>query len=237
MTPEQEKAPSPNPNYHQGLSEAALPYEKLTTAQQAAVQSYEADIKAHPEKTTAQSWSPDFEKNIHVVKNAAVQMVINGLDGVVSTEFGAQMAPLFEPETKRPGPTADDLKMFENMPKWRDAAKKYTRRAVICKPHTTAEVDASLLRIKALGFSQMWLIVFENGKARIPGTGFPLDPACDPKADILAYAITEGKKKGITIYPVVDVYAWGKKRAERTAPVDAARRRFRAKRCPPFQNQ
>ena len=61
-----------------------------------------------------------------------------------------------------------------------------------------------------MGFNQMWLTVFENGKARIPGTTFPLDPACDAKVDILAYAIAEGKKKGITICPIVNVFAWGK---------------------------
>ena len=80
-----------------------MPYEKLTTAQQAAVQSYEADVKANPQNYS-DNWSPDFEKNIHVIKNAAVQMVINGLDGVVSTDFGAQIAPLFEPEPKKREP-------------------------------------------------------------------------------------------------------------------------------------
>ena len=99
--------------------------------------------------------------------------------------------------------------MFENMPKWKEAAKAVARRAVICRPHTTADIDASLVRIKAMGFNQMWLTVFENGKARIPGTTFPLDPACDAKVDLLTYAVAEGKKKGITVCPVVDVFGWG----------------------------
>ena len=209
MTPEQEKTPPPSPYYHQGLNEAALPYEKLTSAQQAAVQSYEANIKAHPENNNA-GWSPDFEKNIHVVKNSAVQMVITGLDGVITTEFGAQLSPLFEPEPKKREIPAEELKMFANLPKWKDAAKAVARRAVICKPLTTADVDASLLRIEAMKFNQMWLVVFQDGKARIPGTPFPLDPACDTKVDLLTYAIAEGKKKGITVCPVVDVFAWGK---------------------------
>ena len=55
----------------------------------------------------------------------------------------------------------------------------------------------------------MWLTVFENGRARIPGTPFPLDPACNPKVDLLAYAIAEGKKKGVTVCPLVHAFQWG----------------------------
>ena len=136
-------------------------------------------------------------------------MLLSGVDGPISTNFSAELGSLLKARTDDFTPSAETLKMLEEMPKWADAAKAYPLRAVICKPHTTADVDASLLRIKAMGFNQMWLTVFENGKARIPGTGFPLDPACDPKVDIFTYAIAEGKKKGITVCPVVSPYAWG----------------------------
>ena len=208
MTAEQQKMPSAHPNWHLGLADASVPFEKLTAAQQAAVQSYEAQVKANPQNYN-ENWKPDFEKNIQVIKNSAVQMVINGLDGVVATDFGSQLSPLFEMEPRKQEIPAEELKMFENMPKWTEAAKKCARRAVICKPHTTADVDASLLRIKTMGFNQMWVVVFENGKSRIPGTPFPLDPACDAKVDLLTYAITEGKKKGMTVCPVVNTFAWG----------------------------
>ena len=208
MTPEQEKMPSPYPNYHQGLAEAAAPRDDLTAAQQSAIQNYEAYVKAHPDYFN-NDWKPDFEKKIHVVKSTSVQMVITGLDGVVATDFGGALNPLFQPEPKKQGPTADDLKMFENMPKWSDAAKAVPRRAVICRPRTMADVDAALLGIAARGFNQMWLVVFQDGKARIPGTPFALDAGCNPKEDILTYAIAEGKKKGIKVCPVANVYAWG----------------------------
>ena len=155
------------------------------------------------------SYQPDFDKNFHVLKKLSVQMVISGLDGVVSTDFGAALMLLFKPTPPKIEIPAATLQSYQNLPKWTEAAKAYSRRAVICRPHTAADVDASLIRIAALGFNQMWMTVFESGKARIPGTSFPLDPACDPKTDLLAYAIAEGKKRGITICPVVNVFAWG----------------------------
>ena len=208
MTAEQEKAPAPNQNYHLGLAEIAAPRDELTAAQQGAVQKFEAHTKAHPEEYSPE-WSPDFSKNIHVVKDFAVQFLVSGVDGVIATDFGAELSPLFEKEKKKPEIPAEQLKMFENLPRWTDAVKPYARRAVICKPHTTDEVDACLLRIKAMGFNQMWLTVFEKGKARIPGTPLPLDPACAPKTDLLTYAIAQGAKQGVTICPVVNVFAWG----------------------------
>ncbi len=209
MDAKQEKAPSPKVNWHQGLAEAAMPLEELTAGQQTAVEEYQKYVKANPQQFD-QNWSPDFSKKVHIIKNTAVQMVINGVDGTVATDFGAELNPLFEPEEKKREPTPDDFKMFENMTKWTDAAKVLPRRAVICKSLTTADVDASLLRIEKMGFNQMWLVVFTGGKARVPGTPFPLDPGCDPKTDLLTYAIDAGKKKGIAVSPVVDVYSWGK---------------------------
>ena len=219
MTPEQEKFKgdptkiSDIIDTFSALGGASLPFEKLTPKQQEAVQAYEKTLterkpEAGDEALTADS-QPDFDKNFHVLRKLAIQMVITGLDGVVATDFGLELMPLFRPEFKMPEIPADALKEYQNLPKWTDTAKKYARRAVICKPHTTADVDASLVRIKAMGFNQMWLVVFQDGKARIPGTGFPLDPACDAKVDILAYAIAEGKKKGITVCPMVNALAWG----------------------------
>ena len=185
-----------------------MPREELTPAQQTAVENYEAYVKANPQQFN-NDWRPDFSKKIHVVKNTTVQMVINGVDGPVTTEFGAELNPLFESASQKRPIAAEETKMFEKMPKWTDAVKATPRRIVICKPLTTADVDASLLRIEKRGFNQMWLVVFTNGRARIPGTPFPLDPACDPKTDLLTYATDAGRKKGITVCPVVDVYAWG----------------------------
>ena len=210
MTAEQEKAPAPNTNYHQGLAETALPFDKLSDAQQDAITRFQERVKAHPENFSPQ-WKPDFSKPIHVIKNSAVQMLISGVDGVIATDFGSGLAPLLQPETRKTDIPADALKMFENMPKWTEAAKAYSRRAIVCRPRSAADVDASLIRIAAQKFNQMWMVVFEDGKARIPGTPLPLDPACDPKIDLLTYAIAEGKKKGITICPVVSTYAWGAK--------------------------
>ncbi len=209
MTTAQEKLPPPDPDAHDGLAEIAVPREELTPAQQSAIEGYEAYVKANPGEFGG-DWTPDFTKKIHVIKNTAVQMLINGVDGVVSTDFGADLNGMFESEKKKERSSADDLKPFENMKKWTDTAKKFSCRAVICRPRTAADVDASLLRIEKMGFNQMWLSVFENGKARIPGTPFPLDPACDPKTNLLTYAVSEGKKKGIAVCPVVDAYDWGK---------------------------
>ena len=215
MTAEQEKAPSETDNYlnyfidgYDSLGSASLPFDQLTPTQQQAVQRFQK-AQANRKPTTQPRPEPDFEKNIHVLKRLSAQMLIFGLDGVVSTDFGAKLNGLFQPEPPPYKTPESELAHYRNLPNWKDAAKAYSRRAVICKPHTTADVDASLVRIAALGFNQMWLTVFENGKARLPGTSFPLDPACDPKTDLLTYAIAEGKKKGITVCPVICAFQWG----------------------------
>ncbi len=214
MTPEQEKTP-PDPrrisrmmDSYNAMSGASLPFDKLTPGQQQAVQSYEAAQAKYPADRARRN-PPDFEKNIHVLRKFAVQMVVSGLDGVVSTDFSDEILPLFRPEPAPKKTPEEELNVYRDLPKWTDAAKAYERRAIICRPLTTADVDASLTRIAALGFNQMWLTVFENGKARIPGTPFPLDPGCDAKVDLLTYAIDAGRKKGITVSPLIHAFLWG----------------------------
>ena len=207
MTPEQEKAPPPNPQWHQGLAETALPLDKLTPRQQDAVADFEAAQKKQP--TYDEQWAPDFTKNVHVVKDLSVQMLISGVDGEVSTQFGNELAPLYQSSGQNRVIPPEALKMFENLPKWTDAAKPYARRALISRPNTTAETDAAIQRVANIGFNELWLVVFENGKARIPGTPLPLDPACKDQPDLLAYAIAAGAKKGIKVCPVINFYAWG----------------------------
>ena len=222
---------------HQLLDEESFPFEKLTSTQQAAIRDWEAYEKKVQERDKGTEWGkyqPDFDQNVHVQRSFSAQMLING-KYAASTEYSHDLGPLFAPHSAASAIPSAWKKAMRGASAWPDPVKSLPRRAVICKPYTKAEVDASLARIAALGFNQMWLVVFEKGRARIPGTGFPLDPACDPKVDILAYAIAEGKKKGLTVCPVVDVLAWGM-----DAPKDAclltlrgedsaqsARRRFR----------
>ncbi len=222
LTPEQEKTPKGPAKVTDimdsmmALGGVSLPFEKLTPKQQEAVQSFEAAQKKQastlPDAERAAAFQPDLDKNLHILKKLSIQMVISGVDGVVATDFGAELMPLFRPDFKLPENLVPDdiLSRYKDLPKWTEIAKAYSRRAVICEALTTAEVDAALTRIAALGFNQMWLSVFENGKARIPGTPFPLDPACDPKIDLLTYAIDAGKKQSVTVCPLVYALSWGK---------------------------
>ena len=157
MTAEQEKAPPEKDNYtnffidgYESLASASLPFDKLTPTQQQAVRSFER-AQANLKPTTPPRREPDFEKNIHVVKRLSAQMLISGLEGVVATDFGTELNGLFQPESPPYKTPESELAHYRNLPKWTDAAKAYARRAVICKPHTTADVDASLIRITALG--------------------------------------------------------------------------------------
>ena len=203
-TPEQEKASQLTQN-DGWFVETKLPFNQLTQKQQQALQDYS-------DKQIG-GWKANFDEKFTLQGTLEAQMMLPDLKGFIKTGFGAGMLPLFRPEPLLLHPTEDEWKAFlsayQNLPKWTEAAKTYDCRAVICRPHSRADVDASLVRIKAMGFNQMWMVVFENGKAAIPGTPFPLDPACDPKTDLLTYAISEGNKQGVTICPVVNVYSWG----------------------------
>ena len=66
-------------------------------------------------------------RNFHVLRKLAIQMVISGVDGVVATDFGLELMPLFRPEFKMPEIPAAALNEYKNLPKWTEAAKKYTR--------------------------------------------------------------------------------------------------------------
>ena len=182
-------------------------FDHLSQSQQDAAQDAIAKIKKDV------NISSDTKFNLQSFFKA--QMLLPNLAGVIEFEddFSYDIMSLFCPDEIPPHPTDKEWQAFinayQNSPSWRGAAKNYACRAVISRPHTSADVDAALTRIVGMGFNQMWIVVFENGKARIPGTPFLLDPACDPKTDLLTYAIAEGKKRGITVCPVVNVYGWG----------------------------
>ena len=112
-----------------------------------------------------------------------------------------------------------------------------TRRAWIAHPRSRDAVDAALRRAKQFGLNELWISVFEEGKALIPGTPFPIIPALRDAPDLLTYAIEAAKAQNIKVCPVVQMFAWGTDapaelrdrniRGEDSAQDDARRYRLR----------
>jgi hypothetical protein len=80
------------------------------------------------------------------------------------------------------------------------------RRAVLVNVHTKADLDAAVAAMKTLGLNELWLPVFTDGQALIPGTPFSAAGGSD---DILADARRAAKGTGIEVFPVLDLLIWG----------------------------
>lgn len=82
------------------------------------------------------------------------------------------------------------------------------RRALIAHPRNAADIDALFPAMQKLGLNELWLDVFSDGTARIPGTSLsPAAPFDGP--DILTRALTLAKTAQITVYADMNLLTWG----------------------------
>lgn len=72
------------------------------------------------------------------------------------------------------------------------------RRAVLVQPKTAKEVDAVIAVMKTVGFNQLWLDVFSNGKSHLDGS-----------PDILMEAVKQTRGTGIQVFAVLSLLHWG----------------------------
>ncbi len=191
-----------------------LPLDQLTPAQQDAVQRdvdyLDQTRRDHPEVGPME---PDLSKKITLLLRPSVQLLVPGLNGPIDTDLGRWIAMMFQDKSRNklpmpqeaatsaaPTPTLDLASLLKPIP----------RRAVVVHPKTLAEVDTVVARMKKLGLNQLWLDVFSNGVAHIPGT--PLSPPDQP--DLLAEALKAAKGSGIAVFPTLELLKWGRKPGE-----------------------
>lgn len=79
------------------------------------------------------------------------------------------------------------------------------RRGVLARANTTGELRATLAVMRTLGLNELWLDVFSDGVARIPGTAWSASNA----PDMLAAALRLTRGTGIRVFAVVALWDWG----------------------------
>lgn len=88
--------------------------------------------------------------------------------------------------------------------------KPTPRRGAIIHPRTPKDVDSDVAAAKTLGLNTLWLDVFSEGAAHLPGS--PLSDAVAAKTvgnDVLVEALAQTKGTGIRVFLLFDLLFWG----------------------------
>lgn len=96
--------------------------------------------------------------------------------------------------------------------------KQTAHRAALAAPSSASEVKALVAAMRKLGLNELWLSVFSNGQAHIPGT--PFVQPLDEKDDILSAALAATKGTGITVFPAAGLLTWGVSSPEQARDID-----------------
>lgn len=193
-----------------------VPLDKLPPEQQQIVRRLAREFIPDPE-------TPDglaLDGKIGVSASVVMEFTAPGLDGPVEVQgFGLPLGQ-FSQEPMEPTPEETATAQAQTdaaivkptpIPKLIDVLRSVPRRAVLAAPRTVNDVDALIVSMKSLGFNQLWLDVFSNGVAHLPGV--PLSDAplvSDAGPDILDEAIAKGRGMGIQIFASFDLLRWGK---------------------------
>jgi hypothetical protein len=184
-----------------------LPFASLTPAQQTAV----TQIIGHENEMF-----PDFQLTstgkISVSPALDLQLLLPTVDQPISLlgEGHLDIPFVFKiPDNQhridwyRPPPlSADNSAAIRTM--WK-TLQKAPSIAVLVHPRSLAGVDADIAAMQALGIKNMWLDVFSDGQSKLSATH-----------QLLSEALTRTVGTPIQVYPVLDLFFWGK-----TPPDDA----------------
>ncbi len=94
-------------------------------------------------------------------------------------------------------------------PSMHDVLALFPRRAALIRAKTAQEAADRISALKKLGFTEVWLVVFENGVARLSGSSLSPAEALAKGHDILDSAIQAGQSTGMSVYPVLNLLTWG----------------------------
>ncbi len=206
----------------------SYPFAKLTPAQQ----EWARSTAAAYEEERASGTLPDFLANddpqdadpsgpVDIYANANVQLLIPNVEGPVDTDLQHPMFMLFWPglaiAEENEHKATQKPPVIAPAPPLRPLLRSRPRRALLGHPRTVADVDALVAAMQKIGLNELWLDVFSDGTARVPGTTLS-DKTLPPDApDILAEALTKTQGTGIAVYADLSLLSWG------SAPPEAAR--------------
>jgi len=91
----------------------------------------------------------------------------------------------------------------------RQSLATIAHRAVIVSAKSVAEAQAIVDQVKASGFNELWLMVFDKGKADVGASTLSKATALSGGKDVLDAAIEEGRKQGVDVYAGLNLLAWG----------------------------
>lgn len=193
-----------------------VPLDKLPPEQQQIVRRLAREFIPDPE-------TPDglaLDGKIGVSASVVMEFTAPGLDGPVEVQgFGLPLGQ-FSQEPMEPTPEETATAQAQTdaaivkptpIPKLIDVLQSVPKRAVLAAPRTVEDVNALLASMKSLGFNQLWLDVFSDGVARLPGV--PLSDAplvSNAGPNVLDAAIATGRKTGIQVFASFDLLRWGK---------------------------
>ncbi len=210
--------------------EDSYPFAKLTAAQQHLARRTADAYEEQRATGTLPSYLTDRDLQeadstgpVALRPEYKVQMLVPTIDTPVETNLHSPLWMLFwpgealfyaehPPEAAQPPapvkPTAPPL-----MPLLRSRP----RRAVIGHPRTVASVDALVAAMRKTGLNELWLDVFSQGTAHVPGSELSSKTLSPDAPDILAETLKQTAGTGITVYADLSLLPWG------DAPPDAVR--------------
>jgi len=212
---------------------SSIPFTKLTPAQQEQgrriASEYEEKRSSNtlPDYLTEESsQEPDLKGNVTLRPDYQVQLLVPGVTMPVNTSIQSALCMLYYPgeaalreahQRVEPLEAAKPpILLLPPAPPLAAILHSRPRRAVLGHPRTPADVDALIAAMRKIGLNELWLDVFSEGVAYIPGSRLSAK-TIPVGTDILAEAITKTQGTGIMVYADLSLLPWG------DAPPDAAR--------------
>jgi hypothetical protein len=142
-------------------------------------------------------------------------LIFQGADSDAWKKLKAEQTAEITKETATPTP--EDLTALVS-----SLDRESEDRAAVSHARTAAGVDADIAAMKKLGLNQIWLDVFSDGEARIPGSPLSdLPHKLKPgENDILTEALLKGKASGIEVFAVMDLFYWGSSPGDRVVDLN-----------------
>ena len=151
---------------------------------------------------------PGLERNIVLEGRPLISILTPAVDGPILCS-NVQLERLFDDDV---APTSFDLsqvrqdleqKTRESKPSLKSVMAGIDVRAVHLRPASPQEVDDVIDAMQKLGFNQLWLDCFFDGRDQCEITS----PG-QPPVDILQHAIARAKTAHIDVFPVVSLLKW-----------------------------
>jgi hypothetical protein len=195
---------------------AAMPMEQLTPNQRlAALKIFQDRWKAIKDSPNPGKAQPQLTGDIKLTPKPSLCVLSPEVDGPMVYD-AVDVAGMFYRNSAEGDTKAGMERAAGIWTKWAarpvpplpDAVGKFPTRAIFARPETTTELDDVMDAMGALGFNELWLDVFSDGRVHVMA-----DPADDLahnlSLDLLSLAVKRAKDRGISVLPVFSLLRWG----------------------------